>query len=109
MVRRLASLIALLIVVADSHKNIDWCLYFRILKRDHMRPECNGIYRSRMGRQKDHPPAKMPPLPHELLPSFRRFKIHRNSVTDLTRRTLGLSEEIFHFCIKSRHRRVFFL
>ncbi|EYC19359.1 hypothetical protein Y032_0024g1040 [Ancylostoma ceylanicum] len=100
MVTRFTSLVVLLIVVADSHKNIDWCLYFRILRRDHLRPECNGIYRARVSRQKDHPPPKLLPLPREFLPSFRRFKIHRTSVADLTRRALGLSKELFHLCIK---------
>ncbi|KAK6755936.1 hypothetical protein RB195_014368 [Necator americanus] len=58
---------------------------------DHFRPECNGIYRSHMTRHRDRPMQKLAPLPRELLPSFRRFKFHRKSIADLTRRTLGLN------------------
>ncbi|VDP07711.1 unnamed protein product [Heligmosomoides polygyrus] len=52
--RHSASLVFLLLTlsVAGSVGNVDWCQYFRLLKRDHMRPECNGIFRLRLARRR---------------------------------------------------------
>ncbi|CAJ0589800.1 unnamed protein product [Cylicocyclus nassatus] len=90
MIRELALLMVLYILVPYTRSRMDWCQYFRLLEVDHLRPECNGIYRKRVVKQIVHPSVGLPPLPRDLLPGFHRFKQHRDSVAELTRRTLGL-------------------
>ncbi|PIO74809.1 hypothetical protein TELCIR_03174 [Teladorsagia circumcincta] len=92
--RRSASVVTLLLsfVVASTLNNIDWCQYFRILKRDHMRPECNGLYRLQLAKHRDHTFAHLPPLQHDFIPSFRRFVNQRASITEMTKKALGIRE-----------------
>ncbi|KAK5968278.1 hypothetical protein GCK32_006129 [Trichostrongylus colubriformis] len=104
MLRRSVSVVILLLLflVANSLRSIDWCQYFRLLKRDHMRPECNGIYRLQLTAQRDHPSGSLPPLHQDYLPSFRRFVDQRASITEMTKKALGLRKNFatFQFVIQ---------
>ena len=96
---RYVILFVLFLSTGSSIRSLDWCAYWRALHQDHLRPECNGIYRVRFSRIRAAPThdTTATELRGDFLNGFHRYRAEVTGVNSLTKRVLGIGKRTLGF------------